>query len=348
MARRGTKNDLVKCEYCGEMYSVTYKHCPFCNEDGTGRWDDPETREEEYYNNRGGHTGGKRLAGGSRRGGGPGVGAVIGGIVSLALIIAAVCIVISLAKSFLGEKKPPQPAQSTLPTASADIVPSADPVTPTGEPVIPSADPTVPSAEPVVPSAPPAPQVTTPSVDLIAPTSFKLSKSDITLDHVGEVYKFKVTYAPDGARGDISWKSSNPNVASISWDGTVTAVSSGTVTITATVVGAGEKSCIVRCNFKEGGGTTTTTTTTTDPAPSSAPSGSNLKLSRSDFTLSSVGDSWRLVVSGTGSAVTWASTKPEVATISGDGTVTAVSKGTCKVTATVDGVTLECIVRCTF
>ena len=41
MARtRGTKNELVKCPYCGEMYSVTYKHCPFCNEDGTGRWDD--------------------------------------------------------------------------------------------------------------------------------------------------------------------------------------------------------------------------------------------------------------------------------------------------------------------
>lgn len=42
MARGGPKNELIKCEYCGEMYSVTYKHCPFCNEDGTGRWDDLE------------------------------------------------------------------------------------------------------------------------------------------------------------------------------------------------------------------------------------------------------------------------------------------------------------------
>ena len=48
MARRGTKNDLVKCEYCGEMYSVTYKHCPFCNEDGTGRWDETETSQDNY------------------------------------------------------------------------------------------------------------------------------------------------------------------------------------------------------------------------------------------------------------------------------------------------------------
>ena len=51
MARRtGSENDLIKCEYCGEMYSVTYKHCPFCNEDGTGRWDDlaDEDGYEEY------------------------------------------------------------------------------------------------------------------------------------------------------------------------------------------------------------------------------------------------------------------------------------------------------------
>ena len=42
----GKKDDLIKCEYCGEMYSTTYKHCPLCNEDGTGAWDEPD--EEEY------------------------------------------------------------------------------------------------------------------------------------------------------------------------------------------------------------------------------------------------------------------------------------------------------------
>jgi uncharacterized protein YjdB len=37
-----------------------------------------------------------------------------------------------------------------------------------------------------------------------------------------------------------------------------------------------------------------------------------------------------------------------VATVSSDGTVTAVSAGTCTVTATVDGTTLKCVVRCSF
>ena len=47
--RSGTKEELIKCEYCGEMYAASYKHCPFCNEDGTGRWDDPDTAADEEY-----------------------------------------------------------------------------------------------------------------------------------------------------------------------------------------------------------------------------------------------------------------------------------------------------------
>ena len=68
MARgSGKKDDLVKCEYCGEFYSTTYKHCPFCNEDGTGGWDEPD--EEEYEEQPRRPAGGKRLAGGAPAGG---------------------------------------------------------------------------------------------------------------------------------------------------------------------------------------------------------------------------------------------------------------------------------------
>lgn len=345
MARRGTKNDLVKCEYCGEMYSVTYRHCPFCNEDGTGRWNEPE-EQDDYYNEREARpSGGKRLAGSSRRrGNGPSVRSIIGGIVSLALIIAAVCIVISLVRSFLGGKDP-KPKESAVPTSPAVV--STVPTTEPTEPAVPSADPVEPTPGQTTtePTLPPAP--TTPMVELTAPTSFKLSKSDFTFSRVGETYKMKVTYTPADARGDITWKSSNPNVASVSWDGTVTAVSPGTITLTATVAGVGEKTCIVRCNFSSGSGTSGSTSTSA-PADSQAPASSDLKLSRSDFTLSSAGDSWTLVVSGTSSAVTWASSNSEVATVDASGKVTAVGKGTCNVTATVDGVTLKCIVRCTW
>lgn len=332
MARRASsKSELIKCEYCGEMYAASYKHCPFCNEDGTGRWGVDEEDAEETS----GAVGGKRLAGGGRVSGGqgPSVRRVISMVVSLALIIAAAGIVISIVRSLVGEKPPvasdsPTPSSQTSASAALSAAPS---------------DAAVPSP---VTSEPPAPAVTTPVASLITPTSFKLNRDDFTLDHAGETFQMKATYTPENAHGDITWKSSDPNVAAVSWNGVVTAVSQGTVTVTASVAGVGDKTCIVRCNFKDTSATTATTTTA--PAASSAPGSSGLKLSREDFTLAYVGDSWRLTVSGTSSAVTWASSKPEVATVGADGTVTAVSKGTCDVTATVDGVTLKCIVRCTF
>lgn len=347
--RASSKNELIKCEYCGEMYAASYKHCPFCNEDGTGRWNVADDEDDEVVSG-----GGKRLAGGGRRGGyssggdqGPSVRRVISMVVSLALIIAAAGIVISIVRSLVGEKDPaanatPTPSQPT----SVSAAPSADP----------NAVPSDPLVEPSpITSQPPVPVVTSPVAELTTPTSFKLNRKDFTLDHAGETFQMKITYTPENAHGDVTWKSSNPNVASVSWNGVVTAVSQGTVTLTATVAGVGDQTCIVRCNFKDSSGSTTTTTTTATQAPSSSgnssgnsSSASGLKLSRDDFTLAFAGDKWRLTVSGTSSAVTWASSKPEVATVSSDGTVVAVSKGTTNVTATVDGVTLKCIVRCNF
>ncbi len=342
MARRvSSKNELIKCEYCGEMYAASYKHCPFCNEDGTGRWDVPD---EEYEDAPQG--GGKRLAGGGKKSGGrrqgPSVRRVISMVVSLALIIAAAGIVISIMKSLFGDKKDPAASNPTpTPPAAASTAPSVAPSAPA------VVDPS--PAVPAVPS-PAAPQTSVqpiPSVDLVAPTSFKLNRDDFTFDHAGETFQMKVTYTPADARGDVTWKSSDPNVASVSWNGVVTAISQGTVTLTASVAGAGEKTCIVRCNFKD---TSTPATTIQAPVASTAPSSSSsgLKLNRDDFTLSREGETWRLTVSGSSSAVTWTSSKPEVATVSADGTVTAVSKGTCSVTAEVDGVKLKCIVRCNF
>lgn len=341
MARRnGTREDLIKCEYCGEMYAASYKHCPFCNEDGTGRWDDPETLdEEEYYDDELPVRGGRRLARPSRpRGDGPSVRSIISWVLSLALIIAAAGIVFSLLKPILGlgEKKDPKPENSRPVTAeSATPVPTA--------PVEPSAVPTA-SADP---SPAPSVGVQTPSVPLVAPTDFKLSREDISFFNAGETYQFKVTLTPANAHGDITWKSSDPNVASISWNGLVTAISKGTVTVTASIEGVGERKCIVRCQLS---GST--------PAPSAAPSAAvtqtptesnpGITLNREDFTLSKPGETWRLIVKGSSSAVTWTSSDPAVATVGADGTVTAVSKGTCKVSATVDGVTLKCIVRCSF
>lgn len=331
MARKsGKKDELIKCEYCGEMYSTTYKHCPFCNEDGTSDWVEPE--EDDYEEER--SRGGKRLAaagsGGSyydppQKGSGRGgrgrrnisPWSIVGVIVSLVLIIAAICIVVSIFRSITGRGKKPTPT----PTPST----------------IESQEPTPTPTDPDEPDPTPTVEVTVPPV-ANKPTSFTLNASDLTFFNPGEVYDLKVKLVPEDAEADVVWSSSDPNVASVSWNGRVTAISKGTVTITATIEGVGEQKCIFRCRFE---GTATPSTSNSGNANSSG-----LTLSREDFTLFYVGEYYKILVSGTDSAVTWTSSNEAVATVSSNGTVTAVSKGTCTITATVDGVTLKCIVRC--
>jgi len=352
MAKRlGGKNELIKCEYCGELYSATYRRCPFCNGDGTGRWDEsdqPQPPEEESA-----PRGGKRLAAEDQggydyddepRGDGPSVRQVLFTILSLALIAAAVCIVVSIVKPLLGGGKPKEsqgPVQSQAVVSAQPTPDQSVPSAPAVESTEPSAAPSAEPSAPAVVSQPPAT-----SVPAGTPTGFTLSKQDFTFFSKGESYRVAVTFQPAGATGTVTWTSDDPNIATVDSNGRVTAVSKGTVNVTAKVEGVGEKKCIVRCNFKD-------TAESAAPAQSSAPAQSaapvsGLSLNREDFTLMSKGETFRMQVKGSDSAVTWSSSKPEVATVGSDGTVTAVSKGTCTITATVDGQTLKCIVRCRF
>lgn len=82
--RRNT--DVIRCEKCGEEYSVTYKRCPFCDE-----------RPGRSYS----AVGGKRA-----RGSGPNPLQVGGLILTLVLIIAAAAIVFKYVSPFLfGDKR---------------------------------------------------------------------------------------------------------------------------------------------------------------------------------------------------------------------------------------------------
>lgn len=320
MATRN-KDELVQCKYCGEMYSTTYKHCPFCNEDGTGKWDDPDSEDDVRP------AGGKRLLGGRGPGGGWSLGSIVGGIVSLILIIAAICIVVSIVKPLLGGGDPKSTPTPSAPSASQPV--ESQPA---------ESDPAE-SVEPtptVEPSAEPTP-------DASVPTDFTLNSTDFTFFSAGESFNMKVTFTPSGAQAPVVWSSSNNSVATISETGRVVAVGKGTCTVKATVEGVGEKTCIVRCNFKD--------TTASTPASTSTPdttSSSEIKISSTDFTLFSPGETATLRISGTTEAVTWSSSNTDIATVDTSGKVTAVGKGTCTVTATVDGQTFKCIVRCNF
>lgn len=359
MAQRAAgKDQLIKCEFCGEEYSATYRRCPFCNGDGTGRWDavdeDAGLSPEEYEDEDEGR-GGRRLLGAGGGGGynGPSIASVLGAILSLALIAAAVCIVITIIKPLLGGRAP-TPAESAQPQVSQSAPPeSQTPVSsPEAEPTASEGvEPSAPAVSAPVASAPvaSAPVSTTVPVTTAAPnasgvTGFSLSKEDFTLFTKGESYRVKVAFQPQGAAGSVAWRSENENIATVDADGRVTAVGKGTVNIVASVEGVGEKKCIVRCNLKDAA---QTPAETKKPDQSDAPA-TGLSLNRTDFTLMSKGETFRMKVSGTDSAVTWKSSDPDVATIDSKGLVTAVSKGSCTITATVDGKTLECIARCRF
>ena len=102
--RRNT--DVIRCEKCGEEYSVTYKRCPFCDE-------------------RPGRT---SYAGGGKRasGSGPNPLQVGGLIVTLVLIIAAAAIVFKYVSPLLFGGKTVDSSVSTSQTDGQSSVGSGD------------------------------------------------------------------------------------------------------------------------------------------------------------------------------------------------------------------------------
>jgi len=282
---------------------------------------------------------------------GPSIGQILAVILALGLFAAAVFLIFSIVKPLL-TTQPPLPTQSTSVNESvqpSDAVPSESMAlaesAPPEESAVSSADPAW-TDEPVVsdpPAVSPAPNEAT-----VLPTSFQLSSEDFTFNAPGQSYRVAVTFQPLGSFATVTWTSSNPNVATVSADGRVTAVSKGTVTVTASVEGLGQRTCIVRCalNTTTVPSTQTGQTQTGQETPGTAQS--SLKLNRADFTLSRKGETFQMRVTGTNEQATWASSNGNVATVSSNGTVTAVGRGNCTITATVGGQTLKCIVRCSF
>ena len=320
----GTRPEVVRCPYCGEDYSVTYKRCPFC--DGKPA---PESSFEDDPPAEGRRSGGKRLVsntrGGGYGGGGWGPLRIVGTVVSLGLIVASVWIVVSVVSPLVNRgsslnsdqpSSPPVTSSSAAPTGSPDS--SASPA-PTGG---------------VEPTRSPEPSGTIPASQTA--TSFTLNRKDFTLSQAGEVWNLGPAFLPAGSTGTLTWNSSKPEVATVSDSGIVTAVAPGVATITATMAGGYTQECIVRCTW------------TGASSGGSGSAAATLTPSHSDVTLYKAGESFRFRVSGTDSTPVWSTSNSGVASVDGSGTVTAVSKGTCNVTATVDGQTFTCIVRCNF
>lgn len=136
-----------------------------------------------------------------------------------------------------------------------------------------------------------------------------------------------VNFNPTNATNKIvTWKSSNEAVATVDESGEVTAVGNGTADITATTEDGNFKAtCQVTVEIPE----------------------LTLSLDKSELTLTQTEEQQKLTatVSDPEEKVTWLSSDPFVATVTRDGTVTAIANGTATITASARDKTASCTVE---
>ena len=161
-------------------------------------------------------------------------------------------------------------------------------------------------------------------------TEVTLDKTELTLTE-GETETLTATVKPDNADNKkVKWSSDKTEVATVGGDGRVTAVKAGEATVTVTT---------------EDGGKTATCKVT---VKAKAVSVTDVTLDKTELTLTE-GETETLTATvkpdnADNRKVTWSSDKTEVATVGGDGKVTAVKAGEAVVTVTTEdgGKTASC------
>ena len=148
-----------------------------------------------------------------------------------------------------------------------------------------------------------------------------------TFTKAGETLQLTATIYPDSATNKtVTWKSSDKTVATVDESGLVTAVGNGTANITATTEDGNFKAtCQVTVEIPE----------------------LTLSLDKSELTLTQTEEQQKLTatVSDTEEKVTWLSSDPFVATVTRDGTITAIANGTATITASAGDKTVSCTVE---
>lgn len=180
---------------------------------------------------------------------------------------------------------------------------------------------------------------TTTAPQQIKCTELKLSEGQIQLDAVGNAWLINVTPVPSDTTDSVTYSTSDPNVATVTSEGCITAVGPGTTVITVTC-GDITQTCNVTCNIE------TEPTTAPTTAPTTQPAADEIKLNRKDITFTTVGEAWTLYRGNISlTEITWSSDDDTIATFA-KGVVTAVGNGTTEVHAEYNGKKVSCIIRC--
>ena len=160
---------------------------------------------------------------------------------------------------------------------------------------------------------------------LVRASAIELSESEKTV-FVGDTFTITATVKPEDAfNRTVTWSSSDPSIATVDENGTVTAIAKGEAIITAESADRVKAECKVTVEKKVAA----------------------IELSESEKTVF-VGDTFTITATvkpdnAWNRTVTWSSSDPSIATVDENGTVTAIAKGEAIITAeSADGVKAEC------
>ena len=167
-------------------------------------------------------------------------------------------------------------------------------------------------------------KVTIPEESVPLPESITLDQNSAELE-AGDTLVLTAEILPEEADQSVTWESSDPDVASVDENGTVTAISEGTATITATSDADDSlyDSCVI----------TVPGTEEPEVLPESIALNQNTAELEAGDTLALTAE---ILPEGADQSVTWESSDPDVASVDENGTVTAISEGTATITATSD------------
>ncbi len=159
-------------------------------------------------------------------------------------------------------------------------------------------------------------KVTIPEESVPLPESITLDQNSAELE-AGDTLVLTAEILPEEADQSVTWESSDPDVASVDENGTVTAISEGTATITATS-DADESlsdSCVITVIGTENPGILPESIALAGAAPSSLAIGEGTRISAT------------ILPEEADQTVIWESSDPNVATVDEDGVITAVGEG---------------------